>query len=701
MLFTSGVLALLALGATADSPVAKVITLLEDLKTEVESEGKEEATSYDSFACFCKDTTKDKSTSITEGEDKIEGLSASIGEDTASQKEKEAEVEKRKEDQEKMGTELRATLARLAKAKADHERTTADTKKAIASLEKAIKAMNAQKDAIKASNFLQLDKDVQYSLVLADARNLVAPSKRSTMNAFIQGGATLDPSDPAYKYHSKEINDILAKLLKDFEDDQKETDAEFEKTEKAITEEQDGLSTKMKDNLDAISSLEEKIEDLKKKIAKNREDLVSAQDTLKDDATYLKDLTLQCEEKAKDFDQRASMRGEEVKALSEALKIIGGKAKDYEDVGKKDKAFVQKFIKSASKVAAIKPVSFLQASPGKPVTNFLSTKLTSSQQEAKEKVLTLLRLEGKRLASPMLSAMVMDVGEDPTYEGAADPFKKAKMLIQKLIERLLEEGHAEAAKKGFCDEEIGKGAKKRDYAYDESKALHADLAELESTEEELEAEMKELKKGIEKTEESLKEATELRDKEKKENLEVVDKATEGLEAVKEAILILKAFYQSAKNAQSFLQASPVDADTSGPGFSGMYHGKQEQSRPIFILLQKIADNFQATIDKTEQSEAEAAATYVKFDRNSKADIEGKETKTKLDKQDLNATKTSIEKKLDDLKIETGLMDDAIKMIEELKPACVDTGMNYQERVEKREQEIAALNHALEILRDAK
>merc|ERR1719281_1320522 len=125
----------------------------------------------------------------------------------------------------------------------------------------------------------------------------------------------------------------------------------------------------------------------------------------------------------------------------------------------------------------------------------------------------------------------MNVAEQPTYTGFEDPFKKAKMLIQKLIERLLEEGHAEAAKKGFCDEEIGKANKARDYAYAESKVLNAEMKELEAKKEELKAEMKELAKGIKKTEKKLKEATELREEDKKENMEAIKKAKEGLDAV--------------------------------------------------------------------------------------------------------------------------------------------------------------------------
>merc|ERR1719487_3086961 len=64
------------------SPVEKVITLLEELKSEVEEEGKSEAKTYDKFACFCKDTTKDKSDAIKTEQDNIEEFAAAMQENT-------------------------------------------------------------------------------------------------------------------------------------------------------------------------------------------------------------------------------------------------------------------------------------------------------------------------------------------------------------------------------------------------------------------------------------------------------------------------------------------------------------------------------------------------------------------------------------------------------------------------------------------
>ena len=60
------------------SPVEKVVTMLEDLQTQVVVEGKAEAKTYDKFACFCKDMTAEKTDAINTGTDKSADLSALI-----------------------------------------------------------------------------------------------------------------------------------------------------------------------------------------------------------------------------------------------------------------------------------------------------------------------------------------------------------------------------------------------------------------------------------------------------------------------------------------------------------------------------------------------------------------------------------------------------------------------------------------------
>merc|ERR1719214_217001 len=74
----------------------------------------------------------------------------------------------------------------------------------------------------------------------------------------------------------------------------------------------------------------------------------------------------------------------------------------------------------------------------------------------------------------MLSTLAVKVAEDP--------FVKIKGMIQDMIEKLLEEEADEANHKGYCDEEISKTVKDRDYRLEEIEALHASLVSVILTE---------------------------------------------------------------------------------------------------------------------------------------------------------------------------------------------------------------------------
>merc|ERR1712151_25075 len=166
-------------------------------------------------------------------------------------------------------------------------------------------------------------------------------------------------------------------------------------------------------------------------------------------------------------------------------------------MGANERAFIQKA--APVTLAAGRAPSFLQTSARAQVKNLLERARgqTLSVEARKDKVLALLKTEGKRLGSTVLASIAMKV--------QADPFVKEKRLIQELIERLIAESTAEATKKGFCDVELSKAEKNRNHRWADVQRLSADLATLKD-------------------------------------------AKEGLTAVSEALLILKVFYKQAAKA---------------------------------------------------------------------------------------------------------------------------------------------------------
>merc|ERR1719356_641604 len=100
-----------------------------------------------------------------------------------------------------------------------------------------------------------------------------------------------------------------------------------------------GIEDEMSANDGAMNTLGLEISDLKTAIAENRQSLVNSEAMLKDDQTYLKDLTMRCESRAKSWDQRSELRAGELKALAEALTVLKGKVHDL-DVAVNDRALL-------------------------------------------------------------------------------------------------------------------------------------------------------------------------------------------------------------------------------------------------------------------------------------------------------------------------------------------------------------------------
>mmetsp|Transcript_42730 Transcript_42730/g.91669 ORF Transcript_42730/g.91669 Transcript_42730/m.91669 type:complete len:709 (-) Transcript_42730:102-2228(-) len=686
---TAAASAVLLQTAVAVTPVEKVISLLQDLKGEVEAEGASEATAYNEFSCFCRDTTKSKSDSILAGRDSIDSLSAEIAAKTASKEAMIAELMKRKATQEQLSKDLSDTKVQFAKEKAEYEAEALELQKGIDSLNSAIKSIKSSKPG--ADSLIQLRETVKSSLLLAEAFGIkVAPQLLSSAKVFMQ----VDPTDPAYKFHSQGILDTLSKLLEEFTSDKQVLDSEWATAKATFESTIAGLEQKMKENKEAMDLLEANIETTKGEIAAARESLVTAEAVLQDDKLYMTDLTARCEERAKDWDQRSQLRSDELKALAGALEILGSNV-SHLDEEVNERALLQQGSKPELKTISKHEtaMSFLQEALSSARTNHAALRggATSETSVRKDKALSMLKKEGQRLSSAMLSAMGDSL--------VADPFLKVKNLIQALVERLLAESTAEATKQGFCNTQLSKAEEARDFRMADTKKLDVEIQGLETKLQELGAEMEMLTGAIEKLNDDLKEATEQRDVEHDENLETIKLSKEGYEAVVQALKILKVFYKQAAKATVLAQvkASPVDEDTAGAGFKGAYTGSQEKSKGIIGLLEVIKSDFERTDRTTEAAEKKAHASFVEFDRTSKSDISGKETKKALDTEDAKTAAANLAQKTEDLKTAQGLLDSALKTIEDLKPTCIDFGMSYEERVAKREEEIAALKSALCIL----
>merc|ERR1719379_1953594 len=182
----------------------------------------------------------------------------------------------------------------------------------------------------------------------------------------------------------------------------------------------------------------------------------------------------------------------------------------------------------------------------------------------------------------------------------------------------------------------------------------------------------------------MKEATEIREKEKAENLQTIADAKEAQEAVEQALKVLRDFYAK----QALLQQVPE---------MKAYKGMGGAKKGVVGMLEVILSDFARLEAETTADENQAQKEYDQFMADSKADAEAKHDE-EFDKgliKDKKEHQLKLTKKDRDSVQEE--LDAALAYYEELKPMCLEVHVSYEERAKKRQEEIEALQEAYKIL----
>lgn len=463
----------------------------------------------------------------------------------------------------------------------------------------------------------------------------------------------------------------------------------------------------MQEKTDYVKAKTVVLEQAKKDRANTIEDIQTANQelsnvaaTLLDDQQYLAELTQMCQDKAKTWDQRTQVRADELSALHAAIQIIKTSVSEKTTAATVRLAQEGISVRSVEAVASDEDVmSALEAgvedAEAAPAFLQLTQKaflaqVKPTEGDVRQKVMDMLRAEGQHLKSAVLTALATEI--------SADPFAKVKVLIQELIERLLKEANNEANQKGWCDKATKDAEQKRDFAAEAIAELNANMAQLEARIDKLTSELVHLTREILQLKNERQQATEDREAEKAENEATVTEAKVGLAAVSEAIDILFKFYATSKKGTVELQKGPAE-DAPDAGFENFeaYKGKQGEAEGIMGMLEVIKSDFERTVTETEKAEAAAQKDYMEYMTESgKSLAQKEESQTELTRQKDDA-ESKFNEAQEDLNSQTEILQGALQELLELKPACVDTGMSYADRVANREDEIQALHKALCIL----
>jgi len=281
---------------------------------------------------------------------------------------------------------------------------------------------------------------------------------------------------------------------------------------------------------------------------------------------------------------------------------------------------------------------------------------------------------------------------------AEDPFGKVKTMIKDLIVKLMEEANSEADHNAYCTTELAKNKMTRENKQSEIDELSASLEQNEAKFAQLSTELTALSDSVAETKAEQAEATSMRQKEKATNTATIADAKEAQVAVEKATKVLKDFYAGAADGSSaFVQQQGTLGDAMSEAAKVPYKGMQSSSTGIIGFLEVILSDFARLETDTSSSEASAQEAYDKFMAESNQDVEVKETEIKHKegaKMDTDATMGQLKKEIE---LTNGELTAANDYYEKLKPDCVDKGLSYEERVQKREEEIQSLKEALKLL----
>jgi len=645
-------------GAT---PVAKVVNLLKDMQKTLEKEAEEDETTYEKIVCWCNTNDKEKTKSIKIAETRIEDLTKSIEDGTATSARLNTEIANHEKEVAANQNALDKAQAMRTKDLAEFTAEEKDLLQSIGALKNAI-AVLAKHQLLQKSTALLQTEASQLS-VAAD----IAKREMEKHAALLDGvltktekkKVTMFAQDHTHSHGpaSGEIFGILKAMKESFEQNL----ANSQKDEgKGVSDFADLKASKEEEIAAGTDAVEKKTQELAntdEQLAQDKVDLDDTTKALSEDEKFLMNLKETCAMTDSEYELRVKERQLEIEAVAKALEILtSDEAHDL-------------FTKTFG--------SELQEAPA------------LVQLQSKEKK------ERRELASKLLSEIAMKTG-NPRLSALAvkvrlDAFKRVIKAIDDMIAELMQEKKDEIKHRDYCIENLNKNEANTERKDREKKDVLALIDDLTMQIDTLTKEIETLKSEISEMQLQLKHAGEDRELANADYKQVVadQRATQAL--LKSALDVLKAVY--AKKLALMQKQEPPAAFKK--------FEKNKKSGGVMGMIQGLIDEAKALETDAIRAEEEAQKAYEDFVKDTNASIEEKSklivTKSE-EKAKAEESKTEAEESRDKILLD---LEQLSNENADLHKACDFVLKNFDIRQTARDQEVEALKQAKAILSGAK
>jgi len=657
--------------ATEDAknrPVSKVITLLNDMTKQLETEAKEDEETFDAMMCWCETNDKGKTKAIADGEQTIGELTAAIESYTALSSKLTTEIANLEKEVAENTEALEKATAVRQKELAEFNAEEKSSLQTISSLKGAIGKLAKHHESFLQTNAVSNDDGMDFVMQMTElkfsvhkqqelAAHVLNDKQRKVLTSFLQAPDKYMEQPGRYSLiqaaPSAEIFGVLKQMKEGFETnlaasqkDEMKAQGEYEDVKKGKNEEIAAGTAQIDTKTNELADSDEKNAQSKKLLAETRA-------TLEADTEFLANLKEQCAIFDKQYEERTKTRQLEIQAVTKACAFLS--SDEAQDLVSKTFSFVQ----------------------------------MTSKFSRNRKVSDALNKVAEEFKDPRISALAI--------HARLDAFTKVKKSITDMIDTLAKEQEDEVKHKDFCVEEINTNEKETQDKEQEKGTLEATIETLSENIAKLKKKIEELKATIADLQIQLKRASEDREKENSEfQVTVADqRATQKLLAG--ALNILKGFYEKAALVQRSASLQPAGPPPP-PGFKS--YEKSAQSGGVMAMIEQIIADAKAMEEEALKSEEEAQIAYETFvtETNASIDAATKESVTCGE----NVAKAEAEKVETEMNRD-GVVDELTALMGEnadLHKSCDYTLKNFDLRQGARQSEMEALKQALSILSGA-
>jgi len=565
----------------AANPIRKVVTMMQKMASKLEEEAEAEKELFEKFECYCKKTTATLEDEIAKAEaigpikpEDIEAKEAELA--TLKQKVEESKKEKLEDEE-----TITSAQARFEKHFKEHEEVIEEDKDTETAAETALETLGSRTEPSvqllqrqQATSFLQQGSKMAgfapRLLKALEKSTKVSPLDKQQITAFLQGQE--DPASSGVVIAA--IKDIEEESETEIADETKEENSEEKSTDQLVG----SKKTSIKSMLETMERKMKKIGSLQVEIVNMKHMMGNGAEAMKENKKMLAEVKKDCATRAKEEEERQTMRAEEQLAITDTIKILN--SDDALDIFKK----------------ALPSPSLIQ--------------LRAGNEEARQKAKALVDTARSSEARPELNFIALALSNKKV------DFSKVFKKIDAMMELLKKEGADDLKKKEYCEKEFEESADKKKDISKKIEELAGGLAESKDSVAKLEEEIKSVNDGVKALDESVTQATENRKSESAEYQELIQSDTAAVDLLGMAKERLNKFYNpdlttdTTTTTDKYAVFSQLAAEGpeigTPPPTAGAYKPKGQQSNGIIHMIDTMIQDLdkEMTIAKTEENNSQ-------------------------------------------------------------------------------------------------